>query len=124
MHVKGAIMKKSALVFVSVAIVSTVIALPVCVMGQACDPASGCCGSGQSYGGQPLFPNAGNVQINPNQLGNNPLPVKPVKAPANKKKLPTSKINSTPASQYAQRSISPSPQTPFVRTSYVLGSLW
>jgi hypothetical protein len=50
-------MNKLSLTALMVVIVSATMGAPGYVAAAGCDPASGCCGTGQTYVGQQLFPN-------------------------------------------------------------------
>jgi hypothetical protein len=64
-------MRKLSLTALLVAILSATVVLPGYVAAAGCDPASGCCGTGQSYVGQQLFA----VPGGPSQVTYGPAPI-------------------------------------------------
>ena len=96
-------MKNNSLTVLLVVVAATV-GVPGYLLAAGCDPASGCCGTGQNYVSQQLFPNlTAPYQVSPRTVAT-PLPTTNTKnAVSTVRKAPVAQSETAPIVPVAQQ---------------------
>jgi hypothetical protein len=90
-------MKRLRVTALLVVIVLAAVGAPGYVIAAGCDPASGCCGTGQTYVGQQLFPNpAAPYQVSPDAAASPRQTTKPANVVSTVKKTPVAQSKTAP----------------------------
>jgi len=118
-------MKKSSLTALLVVIVSGMVGAHMYAAAAGCDPGSGCCGTGQTYVGQPLFANpAGPYHVNIVPAANPPQPMNAKQVIGSPRTTRAAQSKATPIVPLTQPAAGKSTEGVTFSSLPFLGTLW
>jgi hypothetical protein len=118
-------MKKLSLTALLAVIVSAMVGVPGYVAAAGCDPGSGCCGNGQTYVGQQLFPNpAVPAQTSVSPAANRPQPMRAGNVMNSTRKTQAAQTKATPIVPLPLQAARQSPEALTFSFIPCLGTLW
>lgn len=118
-------MKQLRFTALMVVIVSATMGAPGYVAAAGCDPASGCCGTGQTYEGQQLFPNQTiPAQVSVSPVARPPQNIRATNVAGGVRKARAVQVKAKPVVPVAQQSADRSPGALIFSYMPCLGTLW